>query len=86
MPAADIEVRTLCSGLCDILPVMDVVDLEGLDKNTVYRLDRKWLKRRKNNGKVIRSDILALMKSRFVKVDGMQRSSMIWNVGKCWAW
>lgn len=34
------------AGLCDVLPVMDVVDLEGLDKNTVYRLDRKWLKRR----------------------------------------
>lgn len=32
--------------LCNILPVMDVVDLEGLDRNTVYRLDCKWLKRR----------------------------------------
>ena len=32
--------------LCNILPVLDVADWEGLDKNTVYRLDRKWLKRR----------------------------------------
>lgn len=32
--------------LCDILPVLDVAELEGLDKGTVYRLDRKWLKRR----------------------------------------
>jgi transposase len=37
------------AGLCDILPVMDVVDLEGLDKNTVYRLDRKWLQRREQH-------------------------------------
>lgn len=34
------------AGLCDVLPVMDVVELEGVDKNTVYRLDRKWLRRR----------------------------------------
>ena len=32
--------------LCDLLPVLDVAELEGLDKNTVYRLDRKWLERR----------------------------------------
>jgi transposase len=32
--------------LCDLLPVMDVAELEGLDKNTVYRVDRKWLNRR----------------------------------------
>ena len=32
--------------LCDLLPVMDVVELEGLNKNTVYRVDRKWLSRR----------------------------------------
>jgi transposase len=32
--------------LCDILPVLDVAELESLDKGTVYRLDRKWLGRR----------------------------------------
>jgi transposase len=34
------------ANLCDILPVLDVAELEDLDKNTVYRIDRKWLKRR----------------------------------------
>lgn len=34
------------AALCDIMPVLDVAELEGLDKNTVYRLDRKWLKLR----------------------------------------
>lgn len=34
------------AALCDILPVLDVADLEGLSKDTVYRLDRKWLARR----------------------------------------
>lgn len=29
--------------LCDYLPVMDVCDLEGLDKNTVYKIDRRYL-------------------------------------------
>lgn len=29
--------------LCQILPALDVAELEGLDKNTVYRIDRKWL-------------------------------------------
>jgi len=29
--------------LCDLLPVLDVCRLEGLDKNRVYRIDRKWL-------------------------------------------
>jgi transposase len=32
--------------LCDILPVLDVAELEGLGKDAVYRLDRKWLERR----------------------------------------
>lgn len=32
--------------LCGIMPALDVAALEGLDKNTVYRIDRKWLARR----------------------------------------
>lgn len=32
------------ASLCDILPGLDVAEMEGLDKGTVYRLDRKWLK------------------------------------------
>jgi transposase len=32
--------------LCDLLPVTDVAEHEGLDKNTVYRIDKKWLERR----------------------------------------
>ncbi len=32
--------------LCDILPVLDVAGLEGLGKDAVYQLDRKWLVRR----------------------------------------
>jgi len=32
--------------LCGIMPVLDVAELEGVDKNTVYRVDRKWLARR----------------------------------------
>ncbi len=32
--------------LCDILPVLDVAQLEGMDKSTVYRIDRHWLQRR----------------------------------------
>jgi transposase len=32
--------------LCTLMPPLDVADLEGVDKNTVYRLDRKWLERR----------------------------------------
>lgn len=31
------------AALCNILPVLDVADLEGLNKNKVYRIDRKWL-------------------------------------------
>jgi transposase len=34
--------------LCDLLPVTDVAALEGLDKNAVYRIDKKWLQRRKD--------------------------------------
>ena len=34
--------------LCDVLPVLDVARFEGLDKNTVYRIDRKWLGRRES--------------------------------------
>lgn len=32
--------------LCELMPALDVAELEGLDKNTVYRIDRKWLERR----------------------------------------
>ena len=32
--------------LCGVLPALDVAELEGLDKSTVYRLDKKWLRRR----------------------------------------
>ena len=32
--------------LCGILPALDVAALEGLGKDAVYRLDRKWLLRR----------------------------------------
>ena len=31
------------AGLCDYMPVMDVVDIEGLNKNTLYKIDKKWL-------------------------------------------
>ena len=31
------------ASLCNILPVLDVAELEGLDKNKVYRIDRKRL-------------------------------------------
>lgn len=34
------------AALCGVLPALDVAELEGLDKSTVYRLDRKWLGRR----------------------------------------
>jgi transposase len=34
------------AALCEILPGLDVAELEGLDKNTVYRIDRKWLAER----------------------------------------
>lgn len=34
------------AGLCDLLPALDVADWEGLDKGTVYRIDKKWLQRR----------------------------------------
>jgi len=32
--------------LCGLMPALDVATLEGLNKNTVYRIDRKWLARR----------------------------------------
>ena len=32
--------------LCQLLPALDVVEMEGLDKGTVYRLDKKWLRLR----------------------------------------
>jgi len=32
--------------LCTLMPVTDVADLEGLGKDAVYRIDRKWLARR----------------------------------------
>jgi transposase len=34
------------AALCSLMPVTDVADLEGLDKTTVYRIDKKWLERR----------------------------------------
>jgi len=34
------------AGLCSLMPVTDVADLEGLDKTTVYRIDKQWLERR----------------------------------------
>ena len=34
------------ASLCDMLPVTDVTEITGLDKNAVYRIDRKWLERR----------------------------------------
>jgi transposase len=34
------------AALCELMPALDVASLEGLDKNTVYRIDRKWLGRR----------------------------------------
>jgi transposase len=33
--------------LCDLLPVTDVAEHEGLSKNAVYRIDKKWLERRR---------------------------------------
>jgi len=32
------------ASLCDYMPVMDVVEFEGVNKNLVYRIDKKWLK------------------------------------------
>jgi len=34
------------AGLCSLMPATDVADHEGLDKSTVYRIDKKWLQRR----------------------------------------
>jgi len=34
------------AALCSLMPVTDVAAMEGLDKTTVYRIDKKWLKRR----------------------------------------
>ena len=34
------------AALCSLMPATDVADLEGLDKSTVYRIDKKWLQRR----------------------------------------
>ena len=31
------------ASLCDFMPVMDVVELEGMNKNLLYRIDKKWL-------------------------------------------
>ena len=33
--------------LCELMPALDVAALEMLDKNRVYRIDRKWLARRR---------------------------------------
>lgn len=32
--------------LCSLMPATDVAEMEGLDKSTVYRIDKKWLERR----------------------------------------
>jgi transposase len=34
------------AGLCSLMSGTDVADIEGLDKTTVYRIDKKWLERR----------------------------------------
>jgi transposase len=34
------------ASLCSLMPATDVAELEGLDKTTVYRIDKKWLERR----------------------------------------
>ncbi len=34
------------AGLFDLVPVSDVAGLEGLSKDAVYRLYKKWLQRR----------------------------------------
>ncbi len=34
------------ANLCSLMTATDVADLEGLDKTTVYRIDKKWLERR----------------------------------------
>lgn len=41
--------REYIANLCDYLPVMDVCDLEVLDKNTVYRIDRFYLSLRERS-------------------------------------
>lgn len=33
--------------LCDLLPIVDIKDLEELNKDMIYKIDRKWLERRK---------------------------------------
>jgi len=32
------------ASLCDYMPVMDVAEIESVNKNTLYRIDKKWLK------------------------------------------
>jgi len=34
------------ASLCGLMPVLDVARLEGVGKNTVYEIDRRWLERR----------------------------------------
>jgi transposase len=34
------------AALCSLMPASDVAEWEGLDKSTVYRIDKKWLARR----------------------------------------
>jgi len=34
---------------CDYMPVVDVSEIEGINKDTLYRLDKKWLAWRKEN-------------------------------------
>ena len=35
--------------LCDFMPVADVAELSGLSKDTLYRIDKRYLKERKDN-------------------------------------
>lgn len=37
------------ANLCDYMPVTDITELEGVNKDTVYTLDKKWLHWRKEN-------------------------------------
>lgn len=38
--------------LCDLMPVTDVALLEGMSKNAVYRIDKKWLQRRREHQEI----------------------------------
>jgi len=42
-PVGAVRYEKYIARLCDYFPVLDVAEIEGIDKNTVYRIDRKWL-------------------------------------------